>query len=299
MGEDQEPSALTVRTPDDRTLEVLVLGPPDGLPVVYHHGTPGGVAVYAPMAGAAARLGLRTVLYARPGYGDSTALAGRPVAAAAGDVAAILDALSAEQFVTVGWSGGGPHALACAHLLPGRCLAAASLAGVAPHPADGLDWLAGMADDNVGEFGAALAGETELTALLEAAAPLLTEITGEQVADGIGDLAAPADKEALRGELADYVAASFRAGLRHGIAGWRDDDLAFVRDWGFCVGAGDAAPVTVWQGDEDRMVPAGHGHWLSEHIPAARTHFSAGAGHMNLPFGSVFAELLELASGRG
>jgi pimeloyl-ACP methyl ester carboxylesterase len=297
MTEGPEIAELTVRTPDGRRLEALAIGSPDALPLVFHHGTPGGVAVYPPMAAAAAGSGLRLVLYGRPGYGASAAQPGRAVADAAADVAAILDQLGAAQFVTAGWSGGGPHALACAQLLPGRCLAAATLAGVAPYDADGLNWLAGMAQDNVGEFTAALAGERELTALLEEVAPLMREITGDVLADGIGDLASAADKEVLRGPLAGYVAAMFRAGLRPGIAGWRDDDLAFTTEWGLSFPApGDAAPVSVWQGDEDRMVPFAHGQWLAAQLPAARTHFSRGTGHMNLPLGEVFAELTELAA---
>jgi pimeloyl-ACP methyl ester carboxylesterase len=294
-----EQAEVTVRTADGRTLEVLAIGPPGGLPMVFHHGTPGGIAVYGPMADAAAERGLRTVLYARPGYGGSTPLPGRSVADAARDVAAILDQLGAPQFVTAGWSGGGPHSLACAYLLPDRCLAAATLAGVAPYRADGLDWLAGMADDNIGEFTAALAGEAKLTALLTEVAPLTTGLTGESIADGIGDLASASDKQALRAGLGDYVAEMFRSGLRPGIAGWRDDDLAFVRDWGFAVGGpGAAAPVSVWQGDDDKMVPYAHGQWLARRLPAARSHFSAGTGHMNLPFAGIFDELLDLADGR-
>ena len=263
---------------------------------MFHHGTPGGVALYPAMAAAAAARGLRLVLYARPGYGASDPQPGRTVAAAAADVAAILTALGAEEFVTAGWSGGGPHALACARLLPGRCLAAATLAGVAPYEAGGLDWLAGMAADNVAEFSAALAGEADLTALLEEAAVLLRDITAGVLADGIGDLASPSDVLALRGPLGSYVAELFRNGLRPGIAGWRDDDLAFVRDWGFSVeAAGDAAPVAVWQGDEDRMVPLAHGQWLAASLPAARVHFSRGTGHMELPLGEVLDELIELA----
>ncbi len=278
-------------------LDVLTVGPSGGLPLVFHHGTPGGIAVYGPMAAAAAERGLQTVLYARPGYGGSTPQPGRLVADAAADVAAILDELGARQFVTVGWSGGGPHALASACLLRDRCLAAATLAGVAPYGADGLDWLAGMAEDNVSEFTATLAGEDELGKLLTEVAPLMTGLTGESMADGIGDLASPSDKEALRGELGDYVAEMFRTGLRPGIAGWRDDDLAFVRDWGFSLSAaGDRMPpVAVWQGDEDKMVPFAHGQWLANHVPATRTHFSSGTGHMHVPFAEVFDDLLDLA----
>jgi pimeloyl-ACP methyl ester carboxylesterase len=290
-------SEITVRRPADRVLEVLAIGPADGLPLVFHHGTPGGIAVYGPMVDAAAERGLRTVLYGRPGYGASTAQPGRTVADAAGDVAAILAELGATRFVTVGWSGGGPHALACARLLADQCMAAATLAGLAPYPAEGLDWLAGMEESGAAELVVALAGEQELSALLEEAVPLMRDLTGEVLVEGIGDQAAPSDMEALRGGVADYVADQFRSGLRPGIAGWRDDDLAFARDWGFSLGSpADTAPVAVWQGDADRMVPYAHGQWLASHIPAASAHFSPGAGHMHLPFAAVFDDLLALAN---
>jgi pimeloyl-ACP methyl ester carboxylesterase len=264
------PTELTVRTVDGRILEVRIAGSPGGLPLVFHHGTPGAAVFYPPMLAAAARRGLRLVIYARPGYGGSSPAPGRRVFDVAADVAAILDELDERQFVTIGWSGGGPHALACARLLPERCIAAATMAGVAPHDADGLDWLAGMADDNVGEF------------------------TAEQLADGLGDLVSAADKAALHGELADYLVASFRSGLRPGVEGWCDDDLAFVRDWGISLGGG--APVAVWQGAQDRMVPLAHGTWLAAHLPAARTHVLPGAGHLSLPLDNVVDDLLELAA---
>jgi len=290
-------SEITVRRPADRVLEVLAIGPADGLPLVFHHGTPGGLAVYGPMVDAAAERGLRTVLYGRPGYGASTAQPGRTVADAAGDVAAILAELGATRFVTVGWSGGGPLALACARLLADQCMAAATLAGLAPYPAEGLDWLAGMEESGAAELVVALAGEQELSALLEEAVPLMRDLTGDVLVEGIGDQAAPSDMEALRGGVADYVADQFRSGLRPGIAGWRDDDLAFARDWGFSLGSpADTAPVAVWQGDADRMVPYAHGQWLASHIPAASAHFSPGAGHMHLPFAAVFDDLLALAN---
>jgi pimeloyl-ACP methyl ester carboxylesterase len=286
---------LTVRTGDGRSLDVLVTGAPDDLPVVFHHGTPGGVASYRPMVAAAAERGMRVVLYARPGYAGSTPKPDRRVADAAADVAAILDQLGAGEFVTAGWSGGGPHALACARLLTGRCLAAATLGGVAPYSARGLDWMAGMAEDNVREFRAALAGQRELTALLAPIAALLRDVTGDQLAAGFGDLASASDKEAMQGELSDWIAAMFRTGLQNGIAGWCDDDLAFTRDWGFAVPG--ATPVSVWQGDQDRMVPFAHGVWLAKALPAARTHLVPGVGHMNLPFGDLFDDLLGLAGG--
>jgi pimeloyl-ACP methyl ester carboxylesterase len=147
---------------DGRTIEYVVTGPPTGMPLVLHHGTPGAAAVYPPAVEAAARHGLRLVTYSRPGYGRSTAKPGRTVGDAAGDVAAILDTVGAGPFVTIGWPGGGPHALACATLAE-RCLGAALIGGAAPYGVAGLDWMAGMGKENVAEFNAALAGEAALT----------------------------------------------------------------------------------------------------------------------------------------
>ena len=93
----------------------------------------------------------------RPGYGDSDRLAGRSVAAAAADVAAIADAYGLDRFGVVGRSGGGPHALACAALLPGRVTKAAVLATLAPGNAEGLDWFAGMTESNVEAYSMVLA----------------------------------------------------------------------------------------------------------------------------------------------
>jgi len=290
---------FTVRAPGGRVLDVLVSGPGDGLPLVFHTGTPAGLVGFEPIAGAASARGLRTVLYSRPGYGGSTPQPGRLVADAAADVELILERVDADEFITAGWSGGGPHALACAALLPVRCLAAASIAGAAPSDSPGLDWLAGMAEENVAEFGAALAGEADLTRFLDAAAPALRGIGAAEVADGLGGLVSDADKAVLTGEFAEYLAASLRAALSTGIDGWRDDDLAFTRDWGLSLAAlGHATPVAIWQGDQDRMVPGAHASWLAENIPRARLRLLPGEGHLTLmvkEFGRILDDLMDLA----
>ncbi len=285
-----------------RQLEALTTGPSGGLTVVLHNGTPAGLMAAPAIAAAAATRDLRLVLYARPGYEGSTPDPGRRVSSAAADLTAVLDGLGAGEFVTVGWSGGGPHALACAALLPGRCLAAATMAGVAPYRAEGLDWLAGMGAENVEEFGATLAGEGALTSYLEPAAREMAAMTAADVTAGLGDLVSAADQAAVTGEFAEYLAASFRAAVAGGVAGWRDDDLAFAADWGFTmadVGAG--APITVWQGDQDMMVPYLHGQWLAAHIPGARAHLLPGEGHLTLvnAFGAILDDLLDLAGHQG
>src|ERR1700741_763575 len=121
-----------VRTADGRDIEYLTAGPEDGLPLVIHEGTPVGLSLNARLANAAAGRNLRAVLMARPGYEASTPRPGRTVADAAQDTAVVLDALGAGEYVSIGFSGGGPHTLACAALPRRRRLARASVAGGGP-----------------------------------------------------------------------------------------------------------------------------------------------------------------------
>jgi pimeloyl-ACP methyl ester carboxylesterase len=283
--------------PDGRDIDVLTTGPEDGFPLVIHEGTPVGLVVDSNTAAEAARRGLRYVVAARPGYEGSTPRPGRRVADVAADIASVLDALGIGEFVSMGMSGGGPHTLACAALLQGRCLAAASIAGIAPYKSDGLDFMAGMGPENVTEFSLTLQGADALTPYLEKEAEPLREITGEQIAAALGGLIADADRNVITGEFADELAASTRAALREGVAGWRDDDLAFAADWGFSLDA-LAGRVAIWQGDQDLMVPFAHGKWLAAHIPGARVHLEPGAGHLTMvvtAIGRILDDLLDLA----
>jgi pimeloyl-ACP methyl ester carboxylesterase len=251
------------------------------MPLVFHNGTPTAALLFPPMVDAAARHGLQVVTTSRPGYADSSPSPGRTVADVAGDTAAVLDALGVDEFATIGWSGGGPHALACAALLPGRCRAALTLAGVAPYEGDGLDWLAGMSDENVEEFTCAVHGEESLTAFLDTQAPILARVEATDVTAALGGLVSAVDKAALTGEFAAYMAQTFSRAMSSGIAGWRDDDLAFIRPWGFDL-ASITRPVAVWQGGEDRMVPFAHGRWLADHVPGAVARLHPGEGHLSL-----------------
>lgn len=279
-----------VTTPDGRTLEAWTFGPEDGEVLVSHHGTPGVGLPYRPQVEAAVARDLRIVCYSRPGYGASTTQPGRRVVDAAADVAAILDALGVSTFRTVGASGGGPHALACRAALPDRCLAAVSIAGVAPYPAEGLDWFDGMGPENVEEFGLALLGADALTPFLEQFAGLMQGITAADLAESMGGLLSDVDKAHATGEFAEHLLESFQLALANGIGGQRDDDLAFTRDWGF--DPAGLTSVAVWQGAQDRMVPYGHGVWLAEHIPAARRRLFDDEGHLSLGIGR-FDQILD------
>jgi pimeloyl-ACP methyl ester carboxylesterase len=77
------------------------------------------------------------------------------------------------------------------------------------------------------------------------------------------------------------MAASMRSALAVSFDGWIDDDLVFVKDWGFDLAA-ITKPVFLWQGDDDFMVPHAHSYWLEKHIPTAKLTFKAGEGHISL-----------------
>jgi pimeloyl-ACP methyl ester carboxylesterase len=279
---------------DGRSLDVEVSGPAGAIPLVAHRGTPGERSQYPPFAEAVAARGLRYVSYSRPGYGGSSRQPGRAVADCAADTAAILAHLGADRCYTVGVSGGGPHALACAALLADQVLACATVAGGGAFGAQDLDFLEGMGRENHEEFGAALAGPAELQAYLERQAEVFAEITGEQVAAALGDLVSPVDVAALTGDFAAHMALSLRRAVANGIWGWFDDDLAFTRPWGFELDS-ITVPVVVWQGGQDRMVPVAHGRWLAASLPTARARLLPGEGHLSIvvgKFGEIVGELI-------
>jgi len=283
----------TISLPDGRDLELELNGPDEGPVIVFHHGTPGASAPLPAHVQAAATRGHRFVTTSRPGYGVSTRQPGRSVADVAADTAAVLDHLGVDSCLTMGWSGGGPHALACGALLPDRVRGVLVIAGVAPYDAAGLDFLAGMGPENIEEFGAALAGEETLRPLLEAQQPELAEVTGDQVADALGGLVPPVDVASLTGELADCIAEGFRQGLATSVDGWLDDDLAFTRHWGFEL-ADIGVPTYLWQGSEDLMVPFAHGEWLARHIPGVVAHLEQRQGHLSIGVGAAERMLDEL-----
>lgn len=291
--------ARMMTTADGRTLEVCDTGPEDGFPFVFHWGTPSGAVRVPFLEVAAHERGLRLISYSRPGYGESMPRPdGRDAAVVADDVtdtATILDQLGVDQFVTVGWSGGGPRALGCAALLPDRCRAAASVAGIAPREALGWDIREGMAEENVEEFTAALDSSEALEEFLAGQAGIFT-VTGEELAEAFGGLAPEVDRAALTPAVADVVAASFRAAGLQGIVGWRDDDLMLLRPWGFDVAA-VRVPVAVWAGSADTMVPSRHGSWLAAHVAGARAHLLDGEGHISLMTqpGRILDDLIDLA----
>jgi pimeloyl-ACP methyl ester carboxylesterase len=270
-----------VRTPDGRMLAVREGGDPAGVPMLVYHGTPGSSLLYEPHLRDAEEEGIRLFSYDRPGYGGSTRNKGRDLAACAGDAAAVCDALGVERFCVWGISGGGPHALATAALLPDRVVAAAALAPVAPFEAEGLDFFEGMGDQNIEDTKAALESEEAHLAVLERERQELLAASPEELVDALETLLGPADREVLTGRIGAFLLENIRAGVEGSLDGWFDDGVAFTRPWGFDL-ASISVPVLHWQGEQDKFVPYGHGLWLSQHVPRVESRLSPEDGHLTL-----------------
>jgi pimeloyl-ACP methyl ester carboxylesterase len=237
--------------------------------VFWLHGSPNIGSPPEPLFAAAEANGLRWVSYDRPGYGGSSSHDGRTVASAAADVAAIADALGIGRFAVLGHSGGGPHALACAGLLPERVIAAVSVSASAPFDADGLDWFAGCSPGIAAENRAATGGRAALEAHWTSAA-----------AEEMDVFFTEADLAALGGGWS-WLAGVAGQAMEQGNQGYLEDTLASVRPWGFRPDA-ISIPVLIVHGTDDKMVPFAHGEWLSAHCPAAELLTVSGAGHVTV-----------------
>src|SRR5215468_11254907 len=212
-GADMERS---VHTPDGRTLAVEDAGDPAGRPVLVHMGSPNSRHLYGPNVADAAARGLRLVSYDRPGYGGSTPRPGYSVADCAGDVRAICAALDIDRLAMWGISGGGPYLLACAALLPDLVVAAASLASPAPYAAKGLDWFAGMGQDNADDFRLLLTDEDAARAKTDKDREEVLATPAGELAKALESLLTPVDAAVLQGEMAAYLAYADREGLAPG-----------------------------------------------------------------------------------
>lgn len=237
------------------------------LAVMWHHGTPNIGTPPEPLFGLSQELGLRWISYDRPGYGGSSRLANRDIASAARFAAAIADDRGIDQFAVVGHSGGGPHALACAALLPDRVRGVVSAAGLAPFDATDSDWFAGMYHGGGTELRAAVAGPAELAAVL-------------QSGDFDPEMFTASDHRALTGDW-KWLNSVVGPALQNGPGGMIDDDLAYVRTWGFDP-TSIAVPALIMHGAQDRIVPISHGEALVAMIPSARAIWGPTDGHLSV-----------------
>ncbi len=275
----------TVVSADGRTVAFATWGDPDGFPILALHGTPGSRLERWAREGLYRELGVYLVTHDRAGYARSDRRRGRRVADEVDDVLLLADELGFDRFAVTGGSGGGPHALACAALIPAeRLIRVTCLVGVAPFGQQGLGreaWVAGMDAENIKEFGWALAGEDVLEPRLEELSARIAAEVEDDPAAVLGDFElSESDRAALaRPELLQVIRESVREQALGSVAGWVDDDLAHVSPWGFELDQ-VAVPVLVRYGASDVLVPAAHGAWLGAHVPGCVVKIDDTAGHL-------------------
>jgi pimeloyl-ACP methyl ester carboxylesterase len=284
----------TIRMPDGRALAVQASGDPADRAVLVHAGTPDSRYQDGSVVADAARHGLRLISYDRPGYGGSDSLPGRTVADCAEDVRAICAALGIDRLAMWGWSGGGPHVLACAALLPDLVTAVAALASLAPYDADGLDYFAGMDQADIDDYRLLLADPAAARAKWDHDREALLATSAEDLAQGLASFMSPVDVAVLTEELTGSLTRAVHQALAPGSQGWWDDSRATLTPWGFDV-ASISVPVLLLHGQQDRSVPVSHGRWLAANIPAVTARILPQDGHLTLThrIGEVHSWLAE------
>lgn len=280
---------------DSRLLKYTLYGPTDGFPVVSLGGSPSTRWKRPPYVEAIGQAGLRMLIPDRPGYGGSTRQPGRSVADAATDVAQLADHLGWETFALTGGSGGGPHALACAALLPERATRCAVVGGIAPplthdpEPTEAEEladprrdrstWQAARGDESLLRPGIE-EGAARIMASVEAGGPEFPPDPHDP-----GPPAPPArdDPEAMARLTATFVTSH---------DGLVDDLMAFAKPWGFDL-ADVWVPTSIWHGTADDRAGK-HAGFLIEALPAAESVQYVGA---HAPPIAAYREILEWLRG--
>lgn len=289
-----EPNPSAVRLPDGRSLSYYDLGDPHGRPVLLLHGTPQAAIGWAFADGPARELGVRALAPDRPGIGRSSPQPGRALTGYPADLIALADALGLERFAVLGWSAGGPYALACGALIPDRLTAVGCVAGACP-----LDWPGVLDDLNANDrrivqlsrrAPAVARAALAASALAARHGPwLTTRWSRRQLSPS-----ERAEAERNRDVLADL--GWFLDAFRQGTAGVAEDYRVYSDPWG--IDLSDVRTRTLlWNGDDDSLVPLRHAQLLAERIPGATLEVVHGAGHL-LPYDRIGALLSELASGQ-
>jgi pimeloyl-ACP methyl ester carboxylesterase len=271
-----------VRRNNGRELCWAQWGELDADPVVYCHGLPGSRRdLESPeLDGLAAAAGKRLVAVDRPGFGGSTFQRGRTIDDWAADVAAVTAELGIDRFAVLGYSSGGPYALACALALPERVPAVVLVSAAAP--VDYPRWREGTGRaDRLMMRASRLA--RPLARLAVAAARRQAQRRPEAFSRQLEREFSPADR-ALHADLSvrESLRALFLDATRNGVGGVVSDYAISARPWGAPLER-VKVPVRLFHGDDDHVVPLHHAEWYAGRIPDARLEVWSGAGHLHTP----------------
>lgn len=263
-GESRSGDGESVALPDGRTLAYVEYGDGDGVPVVYHHGTPGSRLFGEAFRRVAERQGVRLIAPDRPGVGRSDPDPDRDLVDWADDAAALADALGVETFAALGFSGGGPHALATAARHPDRVDRAALVSTVGPPaaPNGGAD-LTSRALDAVARRSSLLTG-----ALFRLQAFAVERSDPASLVGQFSDRPLARFEERTEQPFGALVDANLREAYRQGTAAAARESRTLVREWGFDPGS-VAVPVRLWHGEADTNAPPGGAAYLADRLPDA------------------------------
>jgi pimeloyl-ACP methyl ester carboxylesterase len=267
--------ARALRLPDGRRLGYAEYGKPDGAPILLFHGTPGSRLMLRVTDAPARSLGVRVIAPDRPGYGLSDRQSGRRLLDWPDDLAALADSLRIERFAVAGISGGGPYTLACALKLPERLTVAGVISGMGPVVGE----IGGALDRRHRLAFATMRRAPPLLHLVMAAASLGWQRIPERLLDALHAYMPAADQAIVaRPEVRASLLAGLREAFRQGGRGATDELRLFVAPWGFRL-KDIRAPVRLWHGEADDLVPCAMGRYVAGAIPGCRAELIAGAGH--------------------
>lgn len=265
---------------DGRLFGVAEIGPPDGFPILWFHGTPGARRQVPPAAvDFAAARGVRLIGVERPGVGRSTPHRYGRVIDFAADALAVMDQLGLARVGLIGLSGGGPYVLAICAAAPERVVAAAVLGGVGPS----------AGPERVGPGG--------IIPVLRRLSPVVSRLAepvgwlmscGMRVAGPVADRAfdvymvigPKSDREFLaRPEMRRMFIDDLLTSGRESFRAVAYDAVLFSRWWGFDVSS-ITTPVYLWHGDADLVIPLVHGERMAALIPNSTLSVVPGEGHL-------------------
>lgn len=272
--------------PDGRQVEYLENEIASNRAIVFHHGSPMEMNFWSSTLVQLSSIGVRAIAFTRPGYGRSSRLPDRDILDGNADLTILLNHLGITRFASIGWSAGGPPALASG-LLDG-CASIAAIACPAPFNAVDLDFYSGMGEDFANECSATVISVGAAFEYKQAAmAPVANYIAQDLISALTPRAQIPQyafDYKIMAQELHD----SLMRGLEPDAMAYAEDDRAWLKPWGFNTEEIDAE-VHVWLGRNDVFIPASHGEWLSRHLKHPTLHLLDDQDHI-----SIWAEQKQL-----
>ncbi len=273
-----DPDCQTITLSDGRTLAYCEFGNPEGTPVFYFHGFPGSRLEAGIVKAALVKSGIRLIAADRPGFGRSSSQPGRRLLDWPRDVTALADALDLPRFACMGFSGGGPYALACARAIPERLTRVACVCGVGPF--DVPNATHGMMLANRILFYTARYSQAGVRLMMWQLQRQMKR--GPEALDRMAKMLPEPDRAVLaRPDVSQAFVDATIESLRQGLGAAGQEAQLYARDWGFAH-ADIEMEVDLYQGELDRNVAPSMGHWQADALPHCKPHFYPEEGHLSV-----------------